>query len=168
MKFLAYAICTGLGFLLAQVLPDGPLAAFVPMLVSYHLFLAILVILSQKKTGFSLPLFQTLITHMAFLGLLVGLAVVREQIPFFGLIRYFIPSLAPFEANWLFDGSDRKSARELEVKPAFTSGTAEEYEEFRDYLTRAERRFRAPGLSVAQEYALWRTARARRAWGIRV
>jgi hypothetical protein len=68
-----------------------------------------------------------------------------------------------FLSKWLFEGRDSKASRELVVAPEAASGTAEEYEEFRGYLSHPQRRFRIPGLSVAQEYALWRNGRARRA-----
>jgi hypothetical protein len=161
VKIAVYAFCTALGYLLAQALPDGPLAAYVPMLISYHLFLIFLVISSQKKSGLSLPILHAAVTHLAFLAVLIGCAYAREHVPFFSLVRMFIPSLAPFETKWLFEGKDGKPAAEADAKPVVSSATAEEYEEFRNYLSRGERRFRAVGVSVAEEFELWRTARAK-------
>jgi hypothetical protein len=161
VKIAVYVFCTALGYWLAQALPDGPLAAYAPMLIAYHLFLAFLVFTSQKKSGLSFPILHAVVTHLAFLALLVGCAYAREHIPFFSLVRMFIPSLAPFEAKWLFEGRDSKPAADAAAKPAVSSATAEEYEEFRSYLSHGKRQFRAAGLSVADEFALWRAARVK-------
>ena len=161
MKIVAYVLSTALGYWLAQALPDGPLAAYVPMLISYHLFLIFLVFATQKKSGLSLPILHAFVTHLAFLAVLIGCAYAREHIPFFSLVRMFIPSLAPFETKWLFEGKDGKPAADPDAKPVVSSATAEEYEEFRNYLSRGERRFRAVGVSVAEEFEQWRAARAK-------
>jgi hypothetical protein len=68
-----------------------------------------------------------------------------------------------FLSKWLFEGRGGKRSGEFAEAPEAATGTAEEYEEFRGYLSCPQRRFRIPGLSVAQEYALWRDARAKRA-----
>jgi hypothetical protein len=101
----------GLGILLRHLLPDTALATYTYILVSYHLVLAFKVLTADKEAGLSLPWSQTILTHLACVGLLIGLAMGRHTIPFFGLIRYFMPGLAPFEANWLFNGEKKKALR---------------------------------------------------------
>jgi hypothetical protein len=185
MKTVVFAVCSGIGYLIAISLPEGPLTAYVPLLVSYHLFLAYLVITENQKVGFSMPVGQTIITHSACLALLVGLAMGRHLVPFFGLIRLLVPGLAPFEADWLFGG---RTAPKTEEKAVHTSvavaavatdpaaDTAdepapvavqsreelvEEYDAFQKYLKQARRKFRKPGISVGEEFHLWRADRAR-------
>src|ERR1700753_3842666 len=98
----------GLGLLLKNLLPDTAWATYTYILVSYHLILAFKVCVTNKKAGLALPLPTTILTHMACVGLLIGFAIARHQIPFFGIVRYFIPGLAPFEAEWLFNGEKAK------------------------------------------------------------
>jgi len=93
-----------IAMLLRHILPDTALATFTYILVSYHLVLAFKIITSEKKAGLSLPIGQAILTHLACVAILIGLAVLRHRIPFFGLIRYFLPGIAPFEARWLFSG----------------------------------------------------------------
>ncbi len=108
MKTVVFLVCSGIGYLLARYLPEGAWSAYAPMLISYHLYLAFLVLTGEHKAGFSMPLFSTILTHSAFLALLIGLAFGRHSVPFFGLIRIFVPALAPFESQWLFSGGKPK------------------------------------------------------------
>jgi hypothetical protein len=101
----------GLGLALSHLLPDTALATYAYILISYHLVLAFKVFTADKEAGMSLPWGQTILTHMACVGLLIGLAMGRHTIPFFGLIRLAMPGLAPFEASWLFSGEKVKLAR---------------------------------------------------------
>lgn len=185
MKGLVCLLCSGFGYLLAKQLPDGPWAAYVPLLVSYHLFLAYLAFTENQKTGLSMPIGQTVITHSAFLALLISLAVGRHYVPFFGLIRIFIPALAPFEATWLFSGGRPRKPKEEasplfapipEAEPALATACAsaattvsagtvsagamgstsmEDYDAFLVYLRAARRPFRKPGITIQDEYKLW-------------
>jgi hypothetical protein len=109
MKLVVFAICSGIGYLLGQYLP-APWATYVSILVSYHLFLGWLVITADHDAGFSMPVLHTLVTHAACLAVLIGLAMGRRYIPFLGLVRMFVPGLAPFECDWLFSGGRVKKA----------------------------------------------------------
>jgi hypothetical protein len=108
--------------LLRHLLPDTALATYAYILISYHLVLGFKVLTADKEAGMSLPWGQTILTHLACVGLLIGLAMGRHTIPFFGLIRYALPGLAPFEASWLFSGEKVKLARltDLEAIEAAT------------------------------------------------
>jgi hypothetical protein len=112
----------GLGLALSHLLPDTALATYAYILISYHLVLAFKVFTADKEAGMSLPLGQTILTHLACVGLLIGMAMGRHTIPFFGLIRFAVPGLAPFEASWLFSGEKVKIARltDLEAIEAAT------------------------------------------------
>lgn len=163
--------------LLRHLLPDTALANFIYILGTYHLVLLFKVFNSEKKAGLSFPLGQTILTHLACVVVLVGLAVLRHQIPFFGLIRYFIPGLAPFEARWLF-ASEKSNLSQITddqaiqagtvnveamqggaaAAPApslFSTSTGEEYNEFLTQMQQGKRPFRKPGISIKQEYELW-------------
>jgi hypothetical protein len=170
-----------------HLLPDTVLATYTYILVSYHLVLAFKVFTAEKKAGLSLPIGQTILTHLACVGVLVGLAVGRHQIPFFGIIRYFIPGLAPFEAEWLFSGEKKKierisatddeaiQAATMHVEPGdvaavaaaqaapstFFTSTGEEYNEFLELMRQGKRPFRKPGISIRDEFELWLAARAK-------
>jgi hypothetical protein len=179
MKQFVFLVCSLIGFLLAHYLPEGAWSAYAPILISYHLYLAFLVFTAENRAGFSMPVFSTILTHSAFLALLVGLAVGRHYVPFFGLIRIFIPALAPFESTWLFSGGMPKKQVPQETIAAPTAAsanqdqsttvvsappeaeyTADEHTAWIRYLTHPRRAFRKPGLSVADEFKLWQAARA--------
>lgn len=115
MKTVGFLICSGIGYLIGHYMGSGALAAYLSILVSYHLYLGFLVMMAEKEASLSMPMAQTLITHAACLALVIGIAMGRHSIPFFGLIRLFIPGIAPFEVNWLFSGGRKKSepAQEL-------------------------------------------------------
>jgi hypothetical protein len=175
----------GLAMLLRHILPDTALATFTYILVSYHLILAFKVFTSDKKARLSLPIGQAILTHAACIGVLVSLAVLRHQIPFFGLIRYFLPGIAPFEARWLFSGEQAKierltdgeaiQAATVHVEPSpdgsvavpaapvslYHSSTGEDFNEFLTLMQQGKRPFRKPGITVRQEYELWLAHRAK-------
>jgi hypothetical protein len=150
----------------------GAWAAFVSILVSYHLFLAWLVVTAEHKTGFSLPIISTNFTHMACLVLVVGIPIERHHIPFFWLIRYCIPALAPFECTWLFSGNKRKETIPVAAPPsaadtkaaaarAIARATADDHEAWIHYLSHRDPKSRKPGMSVKEEYEQWMLARAK-------
>ena len=183
MKLVVFLICSGIGYLLGQYLPE-PWASYTSILVSYHLFLAWLVITADHEAGFSMPVLSTVLTHAACMALLIGLAMGRRYVPFLSLVRLFVPGLAPFECNWLFAGGTvRKKVPEQTIDTAALAETpaspasdtpipssesavaeaeysADEHTEWIRYLGRPRRAFRKPGVSVEEEYRQWRAARA--------
>ena len=187
MRLIVFLICSGIGYVLGHYLPE-PWASYVSILVSYHLFLAWLVITAEHEGGLSLPLLPTILTHAACMALLIGLAMGRRQAPILGLVGIFIPGLAPFESNWLFGGGRPKKAAPMKLAEpktdvnetaadqtaaaaalATTSNelaepeaeyTADEHTAWIRYLVHPRRAFRKPGLSVAEEFKLWQVARA--------
>src|SRR6266481_5630212 len=98
----AFVVAGLLGYLSASLVPAGTWAVLTSILVSYHLFLAWLVITAEDKAGVSLPILPTIATHLACLVLIVPLALANRFIPFFGIFRYGIVGLAIFERGWLF------------------------------------------------------------------
>lgn len=174
---------------LKHLLPDTALATFTYILVSYHIVLAFKVFTAEKQAALSLPLWQTILTHSAVLGLLIGLGIGRHAIPFFSVIRYFLPGLAPFEAEWLFSGGQPKienltddaaiMAATVHVEPGqagtkgsssaaaapapslYMASTGDDYNEFLELMRQGKRPFRKPGQSVTKEFELWLAARAK-------
>jgi hypothetical protein len=178
MKLAVFLICSGIGYLLGHYLP-APWAAYVSILVSYHLFLGWLLITADHEAGFSFPILSTVVTHLACLALLIGLAMGQRYVPFFGLVRIFVPGLAPFECNWLFSGGrKKKDASEAPVgTQTAAAGTApsvaaapatpepeytfDDHDEWQRYLCQPNRPFRKAGLPIGDEFKLWHAARAR-------
>lgn len=110
MKTVGFLVCSGIGYLIGHYMGSGALAAYLSILVSYHLYLGFLTMMAEKEASRSMPIGQTIITHAACLALVIGIAIGRHSIPFFGLIRLMIPGIAPFEVNWLFSGGRKKPA----------------------------------------------------------
>jgi hypothetical protein len=164
MRTAAFLLSTVIGFLIGHYLLPGATGVFVSMLLSYHLFLAFLVIIADHEKGLSLPVGSTILTHLACLAVLVGVAIGRQHIPFFFLLKFFVPALAPFEAEWLFSGGRKKkvpAATKPEPIP-MPEGIADDYEEFLRYLSQKNRSFSKPGRSVREEHVLWTADRARK------
>lgn len=175
----AFIISSLIGFVVARYLFEGAWATYAYILISYHLFLAWLVITAEHEKGFSLPIFSTIVTHLACLTIVVGVTVGRHYIPFFGLIRYFIPAMAPFERDWVFKGSKKtvESAEKKEpakpAKPAKTAAavhlvsvdtalseaTLEDHDAWLRHLSQPNRPLKRAGLSVKEEYQQWLVAR---------
>lgn len=165
----AFVVSNVLGFLVGLVVPPGPWALYVPVLVSYHLFLAWLVMTSDKQSELSLSLLPTLVTHLAFLVVVVflsrgshlvsGVASYRLS----SCIRYGIAGLAIFERGWLFVGAQRKEvSTSLPADSPILSATATEYDAWIRYVDRQRPPFPRPGFTIVDEYRLWRQNRARR------
>lgn len=171
----AYLVCALIGFVIAFLLPTGWWSVFIYLLVTYHLYLGYHVLMAEHETGMSLPIFSTILTHVACVALVVCFALERGHIPFFGLIRYFVPALAPFEVKWLFSGNKAKKEVKVPVSKEkaaaaaaaiAATATADDYEEWLRYLARPDRPPRKPGMSVQDEYKQWLVARARARAGV--
>lgn len=160
MKGIVAILCSLVGYLLARFLPDGALGIYAPLLISYHLFLAFLVVTTIQDKGISLPIPSTMLTHVACLALLVVFSEAREYIPYFEIIRFFLPGIAAFEAAWLFSGKGKKKHAAAEPDGPI-GGTAEDYEDFILYLRQNERQFSKPGRSVKEEYKSWLAYRSK-------
>ena len=151
------------------------LATYAYIIGGYHVVLLFAILFKNKEKGFSLPIGSTIITHLACLVLVVGLAVGRHYIPFFRIIMYFIPGLAPFEANWLFSGGKKQAKNILGVESAepapnaqtaslinaASNASAADYEEFLKLIHENIRPYRRPGSSLKEEFGRWLEARAK-------
>jgi hypothetical protein len=173
MRLVVFLICSVIGYTAGYFFPAGAWSNFVSILVSYHLFLIWLVFTAEHKTGFSLPIVPTILTHVACVAVVVTLGLGRNVVPFFGLIRLFIPALAPFECTWLFSADTAKVKEETKkeipdsaedkaaVDRATAKATGEDYEAWTQYLAHRDPRLRKPGMSVKEEYEQWMVARVK-------
>lgn len=142
--------------------------------VAYHVILVVLVIEADHKTGLSLSIPETIITHLACLAILLFLGTAARYVPLLDYIRYAMPALAPFERDWLFKArsktkeknlsiSKEKAAQKAAAVAAAVAATAtvDDYEEWLHYLAQPNRPPRKPGVSVQDEYKQWLLARAK-------
>jgi hypothetical protein len=158
-KSLVFLVCSCIGYFVGHYVPE-PFGAYLRILVPYHLFLLYLVFMENDQAGLSMPIGQTIVTHLACLALLVGIAMGRRYVPFFGLIGLFVPALAPFEAEWLFSGSGKPVEEKRQpVVHVVEPETADEYSEFMKYMSGSKREFKKLGISPKDEYNLWRAAK---------
>jgi hypothetical protein len=181
---VVFLICSAIGYVVGRQLPADDWAIFTSILLSYHLFLGWLVLTAEHDAGFSMPIITTIVTHLACVALVVAFAMGRHAIPFFGLIRYLIPGLAPFERDWLFRADSSKKekapavarttksvskADKAEAAAAAAaaraaivdSATGEDYEAWRQYLIHRDPASRKPGMSIKEEYEDWLVARVK-------
>lgn len=162
MKIFAYVISALIGFAISHYFLEGAAAAFASVLISYHLYLLFLVLTADHEKGFSMPIGQTILTHSAFLVVVVGLPFLREQIPFFFAIKWLIPALAPFETTWLFGGKGPIIKTADEPRPSGpVTATAQDHQDFVVYLRQKNRPFKKPGMTVDEEFQAWLADRAR-------
>ncbi|MGD0800232.1 MAG: hypothetical protein ABR906_02840 [Terracidiphilus sp.] len=160
---VAFVISGLLGFFAAFYITNLWVAIFTSILVSYHLFLAWLIIDSDRKAGFSMPIASTILTHLACMVLVVVLGLGRH-IPFFGFLRYGIAGLAIFERGWLFSGSTKLHENRPIADPITTTvaaATANDHEEWLHFVAQQRRPFPRPGTTLQSEYERWMAARAR-------
>jgi hypothetical protein len=102
-KDLAALICAGaLGYLAGRLVPSGWPSICISILLSYHLFLAWLLLTSECKVAISLSAVESLGTHLACLAIVLSLGMGRLFIPFFDVVCCFFAGLAFFERDWLF------------------------------------------------------------------
>jgi hypothetical protein len=163
MKAMFGVICALVGIIVGHYLLAGAEAVYASMMISFHLYLGYLVVMENREQGMSLPWIPTILTHAACVLILVGLGTMRRDIPFFFMVQYFVPALAPFEAEWLFSGGRKKPGSGAPAPHVpMPEGTAGDYDEFLAYLTHEKRAFHKPGRSVREEHVLWMADRVRR------
>jgi hypothetical protein len=173
MPLIAYiaSVSSAIGFSHFLMEGEGDIAGYATLLfsyqyaiilIAYHLLLAVLVISGQNKKGLSLPIGQAVLSHCAFLALFISLPYAASHIPFFSIVRWCIPGLAPFEAKWLFSGKEKMIHTTPDDQPRthLYETTAEDHEAFREYLLQPQRLFRKPGMTVDDEFKAWLANRA--------
>jgi len=159
----AFLIAGGLGYVVGQMIQDPDWSVYLSIIVSYHLFLAWLVMKSSGKSGFSMSLPVTILTHAACMIVALGPAVVGDhRSPVFSVFRYGIAALALFERGWLFSGEQKKPTVDeaeaampaLSVRP-----TAEDELAWIEYLAKRRPGMTKPGVTLRQEHEAWLRAR---------
>lgn len=173
---IAFIVSTGAGYILATVLPAGPWTIYVFMLTSYHLFLTWLVIDSDRRKGFSMPIPVAILTHAACLTLILSIAFGRQNIPFFAFVRIGVIAIAFFERDLIFKGnaktsesatkkksrkpvSDTAAVNLVSVEVALEEATLEDHDAWLRHLSQPNRPHKRAGLSVKEEYEQWLVAR---------
>jgi hypothetical protein len=161
---VAYALSTGVSYAAGHYLPVTAASPYIPLLASYHILLLCLIanaaLTGEQKLGLSMSLPMAIITHLAFVGGMIGMVLGREHVPLFGLLQYVVPGLVPFELKWVFEG--RKPGHSAAQSSPMPSATEDDYQEFLRYLRQDGRKFQRAGRSVNEEFALWRAARDKR------
>lgn len=158
MKGILVVLGCGFGYVISRYVPDGPLAILLPLLVSYHLLLAVLVVTAMQDKGHKLNLIPALLTHAAFFVVLLIAATAGAMIPYFEYLRFLLPALAYVELTVIFRGKGGKAA---EGHDAASQSTAEDYEEFILYMRGSDRPFARAGHSVRDEFNSWLAHRAK-------
>jgi hypothetical protein len=167
---------------------SATLAITASIFVSFHLFLAWLVITADHETGISLPIVSSIITHLSFLvvvygcsALILALPAVIHLLPIYlwfffpsgavtNILALCIPGLAIFERYWLFSGGVKKKEAPLtpeaealaaETAAVADAATASDYGAWLQYVAQQKPPFPKPGSSLKGEYERWLLAQAR-------
>jgi len=158
---VAFMFAGLLGYLAATLVPAGAWAIYASILVSYHLFLGWLVVTAEHKTGVSLPIASTILTHLACLALILTLGMGRHVVPFFGIFRYGIAALAIFERGWLFSGNNNQPKhQDVPSTTPIVIASGDDYQEWLRYLAHQKTTSRRLGTSLKAEYEQWLLTRA--------
>jgi hypothetical protein len=102
-------------------LPTGVWVPYVFSLLYYHVALAIALGGGDRKFKWSLINFEAVLTHIACVTVVMSLSFGKHYVPLLGLVRYFVPAIAPFEKNWLLTCAKRKGEVDREAKVPLTS-----------------------------------------------
>jgi len=100
--FWALIFSGGRGFLAGTQVTHGWLSIIVSILVSYHLFLAWLLLTSEEKVIAPFTAVYSLGTHLACVAVILALVLSRSFVPHFDVVCCCFAGLAFFERNWLF------------------------------------------------------------------
>ncbi len=160
MKGILVVLGCGFGYVISRFVPDGPLAIYLPLLVSYHLLLGVLVVTAMQDKGHKLNPVTAALTHAAFFILLLIVATAGGMVPYFEYLRFLLPALAYVEFATLIRG---KGGKVPESQDAASNSTAEDYEEFIHYMRGNNRPFAKPGFTVRDEFNSWLAHRAKHA-----
>ena len=140
LALVLFIVCDLVGFAVGYFLPLDPWTPYVSLLVSYHLFLICMIVIlgkrNEQKIGVSFSIPMAVVIHIAFVGALIVVVFVREYVPWFSVVRYALPALAPFEAKWLFEGQRKEPTA---PEPQRMHKTQDEYNEFLAYLHQKDR-----------------------------
>jgi hypothetical protein len=161
---VVFLVSALLAYMASTLVPEGPWANYTFILVYYHLFLAWLLIDADHKTGVSLPIVMTILTHLACLTIIISYGMGQGVIPFYRELRFGVIVLAIFERNWLFSGGTKKQELPVNVPTSkvVVEATAEDYEAWLKHLATRDPTLRKPGMSVNEEYEQWLVARAKK------
>jgi hypothetical protein len=161
--FAAFLISAGIGYAVGSLIKDLDWSVYASILVSYHLFLAWLVMNSSGKSGLSLSIPITVLTHASCMIVALGPAVVSNHAsPVFSVFRYGIAAMALFERNWLFSAEQSKPATEeahAEAPAPPARPTAEDELAWLEYLAKRRPGTTKPGVTIRQEHEDWLRAR---------
>lgn len=184
--FAALFIAGLLGYLAGSLAPHGFWSILIYLLVSYHLFLAWLVLTGERDAAVSLPFVHTAFTHIACLTIVLPLGLARYYLPllilrshptaetltwvaiisfftpFFRILRYAVIGFAVFERYWLFSGDEvKKVVKPIEAAPSpiLQAATADDAGAWQEHLAQQKPESRRPGSSLKAEYEQWLHAR---------
>jgi hypothetical protein len=181
IEIVGYVISDVIGLIVFfWLMPNIALAVLASIFVSFHLFLAWLVINAEHETGLSLPVVSTIFTHLACIVivyfcsiLVIALSGAALFLPIYLLfvlrpIRYVlaicIPGIAVFERYWLFSGKVTKKEVlpvTAPIKAIIAEATADDHAEWLRFVGQQKRPFPRPGTTLQTEYERWMTARAK-------
>jgi hypothetical protein len=146
--------------------------------ISYHLFLAWLVMTSDRRVGLSSHIVSTAFTHLACFLLacfcILLASTLHGDLVFYLIfrpIRYClfagVPGLAVFERGWLFSVSPKRAEETLvtqaspEIAAVHAAATGDDYEAWLQHLAQRNPLSRKPGTSLKDEYEQFMVARVK-------
>ena len=99
--WLALVVAGAIGYAAGLFVPTGWWSILISMLISYHVFLAWLVLTAKNRLEVVRPLSYAAMIHVACLVVIVSLGSGRIIVPHFDLVCCGVAVLAYFERDWL-------------------------------------------------------------------
>jgi len=158
MKVFVLLLSSILCFTIARFVPDGPIAVFLPVMISYHILLAYLVMTFPREV--ELRMGAALFVHLLCVCLLAAFVLVQDSIPYISLVRCAIPAFA-FAESALLLSTRRRQTEANTAASVLSKCSSKDYDDFVEYMRHAERRFARAGSSITEELALFLKSRSR-------
>lgn len=156
-----------LGYIAGVAATSSPWAIVIQIVVTYHLFLFLLVLRSNQAVRLSMSLPATVVTHLAcLLVALIPLAIGYHATAAFEVLRYAAAGVAVFERGWLFGPVGSVQPERTSFRPGTTMMAAsdgDDFEEWQRHLASLGRGGYRAGISIRDEYETWLRQRRNRA-----
>ncbi len=149
--WFALICAVGLGFGAGFLAPQGWWSVYVSILVSYHLFLAWLLLTAKKPVETMRPLVYSAAIHICCLVVILAAGAGRLFVPHFDLLCCAVAVFAFFERDWLF----QPTADGVPDAEDTVASSAEEYQEWLRHLAKEGSRASESTESRKDEFEKW-------------
>lgn len=154
-NLIAFLAAIFFGYVIATLLPAGPWSIYIFLMVSFHIFLAWLVLNAYHEEGFSQPIPMAILIHVGFLAIMIAFGYIYQDASVLKIVRFSVASLAIYERKLLFRRKTQAAEEPVANAPVsdvILSATAEDHEAWLRHLAHRGSSSRKPGATLKDEY----------------